>query len=187
MSDAVICKDRHLDRLVVIKSLKKDAEPQRLLDELAALQEIRSKHVVQVYDVIRDGSGTICAIVEEFVPGDDLFSTPTPTSADDLIKALYPIAEGIADIHSHHLVHRDIKPNNMKFDAEFCLKIFDFGLSRLEGAGATTTDVVVTPGVGAPELFVAGPSGKVEFSQAIDVYAFGATALFLPLGICQPT
>jgi serine/threonine-protein kinase len=70
----------------------------------------------------------------------------------------------------------------MKFDDESCLKIFDFGSSRLEGAEATTANIVVTPGFGAPELFVAGPAGKIDFSQAIDVYAFGATALFFAFG-----
>ena len=182
MSDAVVCRDRHLDRQIVIKWLKHDTDSHRLVDELAALQEIRSKHVVRIYDVIKNAASGICAIVEEYLPGHDLFSTPPPSSVDKLFKILYSIAEGIADIHAHGRIHRDIKPNNMKFDAEGCLKIFDFGLSRLEATRPTTPDVVVTPGFGAPELFVWGRSGKIEFTQAVDVFAFGATALFLAVG-----
>ena len=186
MSDAVICRDQHLDRLVVIKSLKQDTDPERLLDELAALQGIRSKHVVQIYDVIKNSADAIHGIVEEYLPGVDLCLVAASLSLIDLLKTLYQIAEGISDIHGHGLIHRDIKPNNMKFDDEGCLKIFDFGLSRLENAGATTTNVVVSPGFGAPELYVAGPSGKVEFTQAVDVYAFGGTAMYLAMGDLPP-
>jgi serine/threonine-protein kinase len=153
-------------------------DPKRLLDELAALQEIRSKHVVQIYDVIRDAKGAVKAIIEEYLPGKDLLAAPPVSTAADLIKLIYPIAEGIADIHAHDRIHRDIKPNNMKLDAEGCLKIFDFGLSRLESDGKTAS-IAITPGYAAPELFVAGRSGKVEFTQSVDVFAFGATALFL--------
>jgi serine/threonine protein kinase len=56
-----------LDRLVVVKSIKSGVDPKRILDELSALQSIRSKHVVQIYDVIWDDDGTVQAIVEEYL------------------------------------------------------------------------------------------------------------------------
>jgi serine/threonine protein kinase len=185
MSDTAVCRDRHLDRLVVVKSLKPDTDPERLLDELAALQEIRSKHVVQIYDVIRDCSDAICAIAEECLTGDDLYSAPAPSSADELMKVLYQIAEGIADIHAHGLIHRDIKPNNMKLDGEGCLKIFDFGLSRLETSGATTTDIIMTPGFGAPEFFLRGPLGRSSSHRLLIFMPSEPPRCSLRLEICQ--
>jgi eukaryotic-like serine/threonine-protein kinase len=74
MSDTIVCTDLHLERTVIVKTLKPGADSKRILDELAALQAIRSKHVVQIYDVIRDSKGNIEAIVEEYLPGNDLTS-----------------------------------------------------------------------------------------------------------------
>ena len=76
MSDAILCVDQHLERRVLIKSLKAGINQKRLLDELAALQAIRSKHVVQIYDVIRDKKGRMTAIVEEYLSGTDLSVRP---------------------------------------------------------------------------------------------------------------
>ncbi len=182
MSDAILCTDTHLDRLVVVKSIKAGVDARRILDELSALQAIRSKHVVEIYDVIRDDGGAVSGIVEEYLPGKDLTGVPAPTTADEFLRLVFPIAEGIADIHEHGRVHRDIKRQNMKYDGEGCLKIFDFGLTRIEAANASTIGSIGTPGYMAPELFEPTRGGTVSFTRAVDVYAFGATTLALVLG-----
>jgi len=182
MSEAIVCTDTHLDRQVVIKSLKAGADSKRILDELAALQTIRSKHVVQIYDVIRDSKGNVVAIVEEYLPGNDLTMVAAPKNADEFLRLAYPLAEGIADIHAHNRVHRDIKRQNLKFDAENCLKIFDFGLARDTAAEASTMGEIGTPGYMAPELFATSKGAKVVFDKAVDTYAFAATLLAVVLG-----
>ncbi|MCY4003415.1 MAG: serine/threonine-protein kinase, partial [Rhodospirillales bacterium] len=182
MSDAVICKDEPLDRLVVIKSLKAGTDQRRLLDELAALQAIRSKHVVQIYDLIRDNNGQVMGIVEEYLSGVDLTQVPPPNNFSEFIRVAYPVAKGIADIHAHEIIHRDIKRQNMKFDAEACLKVFDFGLARTDSVDANTVGAIGTPGYMAPELFEATAGGKVHFTNAVDTYAFAATLIALVRG-----
>jgi serine/threonine protein kinase len=52
MGDILTCDDHHLDRKVIIKILKDGEEERRLLDEQKALLKLRSKHVVQLYDLI---------------------------------------------------------------------------------------------------------------------------------------
>ena len=182
MSDAVICMDEALQRLVVVKSLKPGTDQRRLLDELAALQSIRSKHVVQIYDLIRDQKGKVTGIVEEYLSGVDLTKVPTPKGAREFLQVAYPIARGISDIHEHGIIHRDIKRQNMKFDSEGCVKIFDFGLARANAIDANTVGAIGTPGYMAPELFLATAGGQVHFSKAVDTYAFAATLLALNLG-----
>ena len=182
MSEAFVCRDQHLDRLVVVKALAPGTDPGRLLDELSALQDIRSKHVVQIYDVIRDKDGTIEAIIEEFLPGKDLDAIDLPTTTEGFMLLIYPMAEGIADVHGQNRVHRDIKPNNMKYDAECILKLFDFGLSRIDGLDAETLNIIGTRGYMAPELFAKTGGGRVRFTTAVDVFAFGSTALRIATG-----
>lgn len=178
MGNVLICKDTVLERTVAVKIIQPAQHKRRMLDELAALQRLRSKHVVQVYDVLSLAKGEF-ALVLEYVDGKDLADrNSAPKSEDELLKVLWQVASGLADIHSVGVIHRDIKPNNMKIDPEGVIKIFDFGLARSEGGKASTMGFVGTPGFAAPELF----GGLVEFTTAVDVFAFGATAYFIAAG-----
>jgi serine/threonine-protein kinase len=175
-SDVICCKDNHLDRKVAIKFIQDESNIKLLLKELSALLQMRSKHVVQVYDIVQGEHDSI-GIVEEFVEGEDLWDSDFPRKSEgNYLKTLWQIAAGIADIHKAGVIHRDIKPNNMKLDAEWIVKIFDFGLAKDEGMKAKTKGFKGTPGFAAPELF---GDATVAFTQAIDTYAFGATARFL--------
>ena len=181
MATALKCKDQHLERDVLVKMLQGGVDQKRILDEVKALSAIRSKHVVQIYDVLKNASGAVTALVEEFLPGQDLAAILPIKDVDTFLRHIYAIACGLADIHAVGVVHRDIKPNNMKVDAEGCLRIFDFGLSRTDGVNCETIGTIGTPGYIAPELW-ASANTKVSFTSAVDVFAFGATALKLVLG-----
>ncbi|MBS1196496.1 MAG: protein kinase [Proteobacteria bacterium] len=175
------CNDIVLQRKVAIKVMPGSAEKRRIRDELSALLKMRSNHVVQVYDVLNLNKDL--AIVQEFVEGKDLFDEGlAPKNKNEYLKLLWQIASGIANIHDLDVIHRDIKPNNMKVDPEGVVKIFDFGLARDEGPSAATLGFVGTPGFAAPELY----RHHVTFTAAVDTYAFGATALFLGLRDLPP-
>lgn len=175
MGSVVICVDEILDRQVAIKSIHTTTHRRRMQDELAALLKMRSKHVVQIYDILRFAGDDI-SLVQEFIDGQDLFEgRKIPSSNEEYYKLLWQIASGISDIHAVGVIHRDIKPNNMKIDPEGVIKIFDFGLAREDGPSAETLGFVGTRGFGAPELF----AHRARFTNAIDTYAFGATALYL--------
>ena len=169
------CKDKILERSVALKIIHDTTEPRRMRDEVAALLKMRSKHVVQVYDVLEVARNEL-AIVQEFINGRDLFDDRTaPRSIEEFYKQLWQLAAGLSDIHALGVIHRDIKPNNMKMDAEGIIKIFDFGLARDEGLSASTLGFVGTRGFAAPELY----DKEVSFTAAVDTYAFGVTALYL--------
>jgi eukaryotic-like serine/threonine-protein kinase len=185
MSTAFKCKDIHLDRDVLVKLLQPNQDPKRILDEVKALSALRSKHVVQIYDVVKNSSGEFVALIEEYLPGKELGELVPVKDFDAFLRYMYAISSGLSDIHEFGIVHRDIKPNNMKIDAEGCLRIFDFGLSRTEGVNCDTIGTVGTPGYIAPEL-CAPSTTKVDFTAAVDVFAFGATALKLMRGTLPP-
>lgn len=175
----VVCTDNNLERKVAIKFMQPGGEHRRLLDELTALQRIRSKHVVQIYDVEYFKPGPRMGIVEEFIEGDNLETVlGKVTVKDGFLRVLYQAATGIADIHAVDIVHRDIKPSNMLVDPEGILKIIDFNLSRSED-DAHTVGFRGTPGYAAPELYA---PGHVVFDAAVDVYALGVTAWALVHG-----
>ena len=190
MGKVLVCRDNNLEREVAIKFIKHHGKQQRIFDEIAALQKIRSKHVVQIFDVLIDNDNlsiednfqvefnTRIGIVQEFIPGEDLvsFCQNKNFSLDEYLKILFQISSGISNIHAQGLIHRDIKPNNMKFNQTNILKIFDFGLSRFANKNDSTLGFQGTHRFAAPELY---QSGSVSFTNAIDTYAFGVTAWYL--------
>lgn len=185
-SDVFYCNDAHLDRRVAIKTIRDPDESGRLDDEIAALLQLRSKHVVQVFDLV--GNTGSLGIVMEYINGEDFFDSKYHCKSDiHLLKILWQIASGICDIHDAGLIHRDIKPNNMKLDGEGIVKIFDFGLSRNTGKDAVTVGFKGTKAFSAPEQYT---YAEIAFTSAIDVYAFGITALLLatnsiPAALCD--
>lgn len=58
---------------------------------------------------------------------------------------------GLSDLNSHGLVHKDLKPQNIMFDAKGNVKIIDFGLCS--EVGEVKSKVIGTPGYCPPELF----------------------------------
>ena len=169
----VRCRDGNLSRDVAIKVLHTRGNPLDLAAEVAALSSIQSKHVVQVFDVIVDGAKNIVALVQEYLPGDDLSGfSAAGASLNRYLQVLFQVASGIADIHGSGKIHRDIKPENMRFDSEGILKIFDFGLACDRRGNPATLAARGTHGYRAPELY---PSGGT-FTEAVDVYAFGVLA-----------
>ena len=175
MSEVVICKDSELDRLVAIKFIKDLEDRRRLFDEIKALQRIRSKHVVQVYDIFMSQEESDVGIVQEYVDGDDLNGQNSQVADDakSYLKLLYQVARGLEDIHAANVIHRDIKPDNIKIDSVGIVKIFDFGLAREAGVDDATQGFVATPSYAAPELWGAG---RVEFTKSVDIFAFGLLA-----------
>lgn len=176
MGDILFCTDKHLQRDVVFKLLKDGEEERRLLDEQKALIQLRSKHVVQLFDVVvvHDGRDKT-TLVLEFIDGENL-KVGGYVPGDDFLKILWQIACGLADIHAANVIHRDIKPANIRMDKSGVVKILDFGLARRDGDDAKTTSIIGTTGYMAPELW---GGETISFDASIDVYAFGVTALAL--------
>lgn len=176
MGEIIECVDSHLQRRVIIKRLHVGVEERRLIDEQKALARLRSKHVVQLYDIIEltDRNKTDRAIVIEFIEGENL-GIGSFKADRKFLNVLWQIACGLRDIHDAGVIHRDIKPSNIRLDKEGVVKIIDFGLARSRD-DARTRGIIGTPVFMAPELW---NDQTVSFDQSIDVYAFGVTSLAL--------
>ena len=174
MSNALLFFDEILERDVIIKSIKDSTNLKRLLDEIRALQAVRSNYVVQIFDMVRIPPNEI-KIVQEYLPGDDLVNYHAK-NAEEYLKILYQLSSGLQDIHDHQIIHRDIKLNNVKYDSEGYLKIFDFGLSRFQNVNDSTVGFRGTIGYAAPELY---SPGIINFTKEVDTYAFGISAWYL--------
>ncbi|TBA91094.1 serine/threonine protein kinase [Rhizobium ruizarguesonis] len=177
MSEAHQCLDVRLKRTVILKTLRKEQERRRLADEQKALLKMRSSHVVQLLDIVsfEHAGNEIRCLVLEYIEGVDLAEGQF-SIGEEYLQVLWQIAKGLKEIHEAGIVHRDIKPDNLRRDKEGLIKIIDFGLSREVGIDNHTHAAMGYLPYMAPELLKNGP---VEFSTAADVYAYAVVALAL--------
>jgi len=182
MSRVTLCRDTKLERDVIVKELATGVDEGRLLDEIRALQSIRSGYVVQIYDVIADDSGNIVAVVEEYCSGKDLSDWIGKLDGDEFNRFGYQLVSGISEVHDCGVIHRDVKPPNVRVSDAEQLTIIDFGLAKASGDDAKTVSDIGTSGFMAPELFELNADGEVEFTSAIDIFAFGSSMLLLSEG-----
>lgn len=173
--------DESLRRTVAIKVLRPElAGPrarERLVREAQAAARFEHDHVVRVYAVVNPPDG-LPYLVMEYLEGPTLAvkirarGYLTPAEAAD---AIAQAADGLAAAHAVGLVHRDVKPSNLLFDANSGrVKILDFGLVRsLDGASGVTQEGVLagTPSYMSPEQ-VREPAAVDGRS---DVYSLGTT------------
>ncbi len=186
MGEVHECIDNHLSRLVMLKRVKRTADARRLIDEQKALLKVRSKHVVQLLDIVQydyeDQKET--GLILEKIDGRNLVEGSL-SYGKNYLETLWQIAAGLADIHHAGMIHRDIKPDNIRIDQSNVIKIIDFGLARESSVDAKTRSIVGTLGYMAPEL---RGTRTIAFTSAIDIYAFGWTAISLvkPLARISP-
>jgi serine/threonine-protein kinase len=161
---------------VAVKILRDDlaSRPeavQRFIRERDLLAAVSSPHVVRVHDLVVDGDEL--GIVMDLVPGGHLrqaVAYPCPLAT--AVELAAQIADGLAAVHATGVVHRDLKPENVLVDGDgsggVCLRLTDFGISRLVDTTLTQTTVTGTPGYLAPEV-----AAGARPAAAADVYALG--------------
>lgn len=173
-SQVYLAQDAVLGREVAIKVLDPAAAADSSLrkmfvKEARALASLSHPSIVAVYDVGEvDG---LPYIVMEHLPGGNLkqrIERNGPLSAMDAVTYTVDIANGLAFAHSKGIVHADMKPSNILFDANDHAKVCDFGIARSPQEEADTPQLFATAMYVAPER-VEGKSA----TPATDVYGLG--------------
>jgi serine/threonine-protein kinase len=152
-STGVVVAAHHvqLDTGVAIKflssSVLEDQEAlRRFAREAQAAAKITGEHVARVLDVgaLQNDAPYM---VMEFLDGVDLarlLETQGPLSIEQAVDFLLQACVAVAEAHSKGIVHRDLKPSNLfcirRADGQRMVKVLDFGISKLGGAGAGGSD-----------------------------------------------
>jgi serine/threonine protein kinase/Tfp pilus assembly protein PilF len=173
-------RQKSLNRLVAIKILapEREHEPhfaKRFAREAELLAKLSHPHIVTIHDfgvadpqLSTTNSQPLYYLVMEFVDGVNLrdLLRDGKLEAKQALAIVPPICEALQYAHDKGIVHRDIKPENLLLDKDGRIKIADFGIAALIGAGGEN---IGTPPYMAPEQ--SGDSSEVD-SRA-DIYALG--------------
>jgi serine/threonine-protein kinase len=163
MGTVYLGRDTAINRLVAIKAIPlasefSDAElveaRSRFFREAETAGRLNHPNIVTIYDVGEERG--LAYIAMEYLKGRHLSEYATANNLLEPRKVLEVIgrtAEALGFAHKQQVVHRDIKPANLMFDPSTdVLKITDFGIARLTGAGSTRTGIVLgTPSFMSPE------------------------------------
>ena len=140
-----LAEDTKLDRKVALKFLPAhltlDHEARRRFErEAKAAAALNHPNIVTIYEIAEHDNQTFIAM--EYVDGQSLRDKMAGNSMpiEDVIDIATQICEGLDKAHRAGIVHRDIKPENILIDSDGRVKILDFGLAKLKGAGKLTKE-----------------------------------------------
>lgn len=170
-------RDRVTNETIALKKIRLEQEdegvPSTAIREISLLKEMQHRNIVRLQDVVH--SDKRLYLVFEYL---DLDLKKHMDSSPEFIKDprqvkmfLYQMLCGIAYCHSHRVLHRDLKPQNLLIDRRTnSLKLADFGLARAFGIPVRTfTHEVVTLWYRAPEILL----GSRHYSTPVDVWSVG--------------
>lgn len=171
-------KDEKLDRDVTFKVLREEhlADNEfikRFNVEARAAASLSHQNIVSVYDVGNDGD--IYFIVMEYVDGctlKELINRKAPFGNKEVISIALQVASALEHAHTHGIIHRDIKPQNILVSGSGnnagSVKVTDFGIARAASSTTTTGEAMGSVHYFSPEQ---AKGGFVDAKS--DIYSLG--------------
>ena len=176
MSDVYKAKCHKLNRFVAIKVLKQEFSENanfvsKFRVEAQAAAGLMHPNIVNVYDVGEENG--IYYIVMELVEGITLkkyIEKKARISVKEAISIAIQVSMGIEAAHNNHIIHRDIKPQNIIISKEGKVKVTDFGIAKAATSNTITSNVMGSVHYTSPEQARGGYS-----DERSDIYSLGIT------------
>lgn len=191
MGEVYRARDEHLDREVSIKVLRSgtlsdESYRKRFRKEALALSKLNHPNIATIHDF--DTQEGVDFLVMEYIPGvtlsEKLAKRPLPEK--EVVALGTQMAEGLSAAHEQDVVHRDLKPGNLRLTSDGRLKILDFGLAKLRlpvtATAVTESQSETEPLAGtlpymAPEQLL---GGKIDVRT--DIHAAGSVLYEMATG-----
>ena len=176
MSDVYKAKCHKLNRLVAIKVLKQEFSENanfvsKFRSEAQAAAGLSHPNIVNIYDVGEENG--IYYIVMELIEGITLkkyIEKKARLSFKEAVSIAIQVSMGIEAAHKNHIIHRDIKPQNIIISRDGKVKVTDFGIAKAATSNTITSNVMGSVHYTSPEQARGGYSDEKS-----DIYSMGIT------------
>src|SRR3989442_10611416 len=167
--------DTILRRYVALKLLgstfiKTPEMRERFLREARAAGALQHPNIITVYDLGEAEKQLFIAM--ELVEGtdlSDLIAARDPLALERKLDIVIEVLQGLGYAHERGVIHRDVKPSNVRVASDGRVKIMDFGIARLQSADSTGSGAILgTPTYMPPEQITNG-----AITPVTDVFAVG--------------
>ncbi len=187
-----LAHDTKLDRMVAIKSLPAEVmdNPKirsRFAREARVLASLNHPNIAAIYEELEQDEGH-GYLVLEYVPGQTLAEKIAKEGLElnDILSIAMQIAEAMAAAHEQDVIHRDLKPGNIKITPEGRVKVLDFGLAKAVGGEVLDEHTTVTePGrmFGTP-AYMSPEQARGKFTdKCSDIWSFGCVMYEMLTGV----
>ena len=176
MADVYRAKDHRLNRFVAVKILKNEYSEDakfvtKFRQEAQAIACLSHPNIVGVYDVGQELD--MHYIVMEFVDGITLkkyIERKGKLSVREAVGISLQIANGLEAAHANHIIHRDIKPQNILISKDGTAKVSDFGIAKAASSNTITANAMGSVHYISPEQARGGFSDEKS-----DIYSLGVS------------
>ena len=176
MADVYKARDQRLNRCVAIKVLKPEYSSDKSFvnkfrGEAQSAAGLSHPNIVNVYDVGDDNG--LHFIVMELVEGITLkrfIEKKGKLEVKEAVGIAIQIAQGMEAAHDNHIIHRDIKPQNIIISRDGKVKVTDFGIAK-----ATTSNTITSNAMGSVHYLSPEQARGGYSDEKSDIYSLGVT------------
>lgn len=184
MADVYKGKDHKLNRYVAVKVLKPEFREdtkfiKKFQTEAQSAAGLTHPNIVNVFDVGDDNG--IYYIVMELIEGITLkeyISKKGKLSIKEATSIAIQVSMGLEAAHSHGIVHRDVKPQNIIISTDGKVKVTDFGIARAASSNTISSNAMGSVHYSSPEQVRGGYSDEKS-----DIYSLGITLYEMVTGV----
>ncbi|XP_058806186.1 cyclin-dependent kinase-like 1 isoform X2 [Phymastichus coffea] len=169
------CRHKETGQVVAIKKFLESVDNVHVrklaFREIRMLKRLRHENLVSLIEVFRRKKRFY--LVFEYLDHtilDELEALGGGLGFELSRRHIFQVLRGLNFCHGNHIMHRDVKPENVLVSPNGVIKLCDFGFARMvSGANESCTDYVATRWYRAPELLVGDP----RYGRAVDTWAAG--------------
>ncbi|KAL6308798.1 kinase-like domain-containing protein [Sparassis latifolia] len=171
-----VAKTLATGKKVAIKEMDLSNQPRKelIVNEILVMKESQHPNIVNFLEAYLVKSNELWVVMEYMEGGALTDIIENNTLEEDQISSIsFETCKGLGHLHSQHIIHRDIKSDNVLLDAQGHVKITDFGFcAKLTDQKSKRATMVGTPYWMAPEVVK-----QKEYGAKVDIWSLGIMAI----------
>ncbi|KAJ8246622.1 hypothetical protein GJAV_G00253570 [Gymnothorax javanicus] len=164
---------------IIDKTRLNSSNLEKIYREVQIMKLLNHPHIIKLYQVME--TKDMLYIVTEYAKNGEMFDYLTSNgrmSEGEARKKFWQILSAVDYCHRHHIVHRDLKTENLLLDSNMNIKLADFGFGNFYNSGEPLSTWCGSPPYAAPEVF----EGKEYEGPQLDIWSLGVVLYVLVCG-----